>query len=283
MLLLGETGTGKDVLAHAIHDVSGRKDRAMVKINCAVLPATLIEAELFGREKGAYTGAMARQAGRFEIADGSTIFLDEIGDLPLELQPKLLRVLQDGEFERLGGTHTIKVDVRVIAATNRDLARAVREGRFREDLFYRLNVFPIEVPPLRERREDIALLAWGFIKEFSKSMSKAIERIDDESMAAMQAYRWPGNIRELRNVVERAMIIARGPTLYVVLGRTAVHKSSSNASGGTLEDCERTHILRVLNGCRWRIRGPGGAGELLDMKPTTLEARIKKLGLKRPQ
>ena len=283
VLILGETGSGKEVVAQAIHDASGRKGRPMIKVNCAALPATLIESELFGREKGAYTGAMARQAGQFEIADGSTIFLDEIGELPLELQSKLLRVLQEGEFERLGGTQTIKINARMIAATNRDLGRAVSEGKFREDLFYRLNVFPIEVPPLRDRREDIALLAWTFVKEFSATMGKPIERIAEESMTAMEAYPWPGNVRELRNVIERAMILARGPTLYVVLGRTAVHKSSSNASGGTLEECERTHILRVLDGCRWRIRGSGGAGELLDMKPTTLEARIKKLRLKRPQ
>jgi transcriptional regulator with GAF, ATPase, and Fis domain len=283
VLILGETGSGKEVVAQAIHDASGRKGRPMIKVNCAALPATLIESELFGREKGAYTGAMARQAGRFEVADGSTIFLDEIGELPLELQSKLLRVLQEGEFERLGGTQTIKINARMIAATNRDLARAVSEGKFREDLFYRLNVFPIEVPPLRDRREDIALLAWTFVKEFSATMGKPIERIAEESMTAMEAYAWPGNVRELRNVIERAMILARGPTLYVVLGRTAIHKSSPKATEGTLEECERTHILSVLNGCRWRIRGCGGAGELLDMKPTTLEARIKKLGLKRPQ
>jgi len=283
VLLLGETGTGKEVLAHAIHDASGRKARPMVTINCAALPATLIEAELFGREKGAYTGAIARQAGRFEIADGSTIFLDELGDLPLELQPKLLRVLQEGEFERLGGTRTIKVDVRVIAATNRDLARAVSEGRFREDLFYRLSVFPIEIPPLRERREDIALLAWGFVKEFSKSMGKTIERIADESMAAMQEYPWPGNIRELRNVVERAMILARDTTLRVTLRRSSIELPSSNTRLATLEDSDRAHILKALERSGWRIRGPEGAAALLNIKPTTLEFRIKKLGLMRPR
>ena len=208
VLLLGETGTGKEVLAQAIHDTSARKDRPMVKVNCAALPAALIESELFGREKGAFTGALARQAGRFEIADGSTIFLDEVGELPLELQPKLLRVLQEGEFERLGGSRTIKVDARVIAATNRPLAQAVSEGRFREDLFYRLEVFPVEVPPLRERREDIPLLSWTFVKEFSNSMGKAIDTIADNSMAALLAYPWPGNVRELRNVIERAMILS---------------------------------------------------------------------------
>ena len=210
VLLQGETGSGKEVVARAIHDLSGRRARPMVKVNCAALPANLIEAELFGREKGAYTGALARQMGRFELADGATIFLDEVGELPLELQPKLLRVLQDGEFERLGGTQTIKVDARVIAATNRDLARAMEDGAFRKDLFYRLNVFPIEVPPLRERREDIPMLVWAFVREFSEALAKPITAIDADSMAALQAYSWPGNVRELRNVIERAMILARG-------------------------------------------------------------------------
>jgi transcriptional regulator with GAF, ATPase, and Fis domain len=243
----------------------------------------LIEAELFGREKGAYTGALARQAGRFEIADGSTIFLDEVGDLPLELQPKLLRVLQEGEFERVGGTRTIKVDVRVIAATNRDLAGAVGDGRFREDLFYRLNVFPIEIPPLRERREDIALLAWDFVREFGKSMGKPIERIADESMAAMQEYRWPGNIRELRNVLERAMILARDSTLRVTLSRATIELPSGNTRLATLEDSERAHIRKALERSGWRIRGPEGAAARLNIKPTTLEFRMKKLGLVRPR
>ena len=283
VLLLGETGTGKEVLAHAIHNASGRKDRPMVKVNCATLPATLIEAELFGREKGAYTGALARQAGRFEIADGSTIFLDEVGDLPLELQPKLLRVLQEGEFERVGGTRTIKVNVRVIAATNRELARAVGEGHFREDLFYRLNVFPIELPPLRERREDIALLAWDFVREFSKSMGKPIERIADQSMTLMQEYPWPGNIRELRNVLERAMILARDTTLRVTLSRASIEPPSSATGLATLEDSERAHIVKALERSGWHVRGPQGAAALLDIKPTTLEFRMKKLGLVRPR
>jgi transcriptional regulator with GAF, ATPase, and Fis domain len=277
VLLLGETGTGKEVLAQAIHDASGRKDRAMIKVNCAALPATLIESELFGREKGAFTGALARQAGRFEIADGSTIFLDEVGELPLELQPKLLRVLQEGEFERLGGSKTIKVDARVIAATNRPLAQAVSEGKFRKDLFYRLDVFPVEVPPLRERREDIPLLTWTFVKEFSNSMGKAIDAIADDSMAALLAYAWPGNIRELRNVIERAMILTRSPTLQIKLGHPTLRPQTSDA--GTLEEAEREHILRALERCGWRIRGPNAAAELLGVKPTTLESRIKKLGL----
>jgi formate hydrogenlyase transcriptional activator len=282
VLLLGETGTGKEVLAQAIHDASGRKDRAMIKVNCAALPATLIESELFGREKGAFTGALARQAGRFEIADGSTIFLDEVGELPLELQPKLLRVLQEGEFERLGGSKTIKVDARVIAATNRPLAQAVNEGKFRQDLFYRLDVFPVEVPPLRERREDIPLLSWTFVKEFSNSMGKAIDAIADDSMAALMVYPWPGNIRELRNVIERAMILARGSTLHIKIGH-ASSRPQAAATAGTLEEAEREHILRALERCSWRIRGPNAAAELLGVKPTTLESRIKKLGLAQRQ
>jgi transcriptional regulator with GAF, ATPase, and Fis domain len=279
VLLLGETGSGKEVLAQAIHDASGRKDRPMIKVSCATLPASLIESELFGREKGAFTGALARQAGRFEIADGSTIFLDEIGELPLELQPKLLRVLQEGEFERLGGTRTIKVDARVIAATNKQLGSAVSEGKFRADLFYRLDVFPIEVPPLRERREDIPLLSWTFVKEFSNSMGKPIDEIADDSMAALMAYPWPGNIRELRNVIERAMILARGPTLHVKLNHTTLRPQIVNSVAGTLEDAERAHILQTLEQCSWRIRGATGAAELLDIKPTTLESRMKKLGI----
>ena len=282
VLLQGETGCGKEVVARAIHDQSGRRERPMVKVNCAALPANLIEAELFGREKGAYTGALARQMGRFELADGATIFLDEVGELPLELQPKLLRVLQDGEFERVGGTRTIKVDARVIAATNRDLARAVEDGAFRKDLFYRLNVFPIEVPPLRERREDIPMLAWAFVREFSEAMAKPIGTIDADSMSALQEYSWPGNVRELRNVIERAMILARGTTLKVALAPASTRAPAVKPDSGTHSGAERTHLLRVLERCGWRIRGPGGAAAALDMKPTTLESRMKKLGLARP-
>jgi transcriptional regulator with GAF, ATPase, and Fis domain len=279
VLLLGETGSGKEVLAQAIHDASARKDRPMIKVNCAALPASLIESELFGREKGAFTGALARQAGRFEIADGSTIFLDEVGELPLELQPKLLRVLQEGEFERLGGTKTIRVDARVIAATNRPLAQAVKEGKFREDLFYRLDVFPIEVPPLRERREDIPMLSWTFVKEFSNSMGKPIEEISDESIAALEEYHWPGNIRELRNIIERAMILERGRTLNIKLGHTTLRPIAVKATAGSLDEAERAIILQAVEQCNWRIRGTNGAAVLLDIKPTTLESRIKKLGL----
>jgi len=279
VLLLGETGSGKEVLAQAIHDASSRKDRPMIKVNCAALPASLIESELFGREKGAFTGALARQPGRFEIADGSTIFLDEVGELPLELQPKLLRVLQEGEFERLGGSKTIRVDARVIAATNRPLAQAVKEGKFREDLFYRLDVFPIEVPPLRERREDIPMLSWTFVKEFANAMGKPIEEIADESLSALQAYHWPGNIRELRNVIERAMILNHGPRLCVKLGHATLRPIAVKATAGSLDEAERAIILQAVEQCNWRIRGSNGAAALLDVKPTTLESRIKKLGL----
>jgi formate hydrogenlyase transcriptional activator len=279
VLLLGETGSGKEVLAQAIHDASARKNRPMIKVNCAALPASLIESELFGREKGAFTGALARQPGRFEIADGSTIFLDEVGELPLELQPKLLRVLQEGEFERLGGTKTIRVDARVIAATNRPLAQAVKEGKFREDLFYRLDVFPIEVPPLRERREDIPMLTWIFIKEFCSSMGKPIDEISEESMFALQEYHWPGNVRELRNVIERAMILERGPRLHIKLGHTTLRPIAVKATAGSLDEAERSIILQAVEQCNWRIRGSNGAAALLDIKPTTLESRIKKLGL----
>jgi formate hydrogenlyase transcriptional activator len=279
VLLLGETGSGKEVMAQAIHDASARKDRPMIKVNCAALPASLIESELFGREKGAFTGALARQPGRFEIADGSTIFLDEVGELPLELQPKLLRVLQDGEFERLGGTRTIRVDARVIAASNRPLAQAVKDGNFREDLFYRLDVFPIEVPPLRERREDIPLLSWTFVKEFSHSMGKPIDEIADESMLALQEYHWPGNVRELRNVIERAMILSHDPKLCIKLGHTTLRPIAVRATAGSLDEAERAIILQAVEQCHWRIRGLNGAAALLDIKPTTLESRIKKLGL----
>jgi formate hydrogenlyase transcriptional activator len=279
VLLLGETGSGKEVLAQAIHDASARKDRPMIKVNCAALAASLIESELFGREKGAFTGALARQAGRFEIADGSTIFLDEVGELPLELQPKLLRVLQEGEFERLGSTKTIRVDARVIAATNRPLAQAVKEGKFREDLFYRLDVFPIEVPPLRERKEDIPMLCWAFVKEFSNSMGKPIEEISNESMDALEQYHWPGNIRELRNVIERAMILEHSRTLNIKLGHTTLRPFAVKATAGSLDEAERAIILQALEQCNWRIRGSNGAAALLDIKPTTLESRIKKLGL----
>jgi PAS domain S-box-containing protein len=280
VLLLGETGTGKELLATAIHNLSPRRERAMVKVNCGALPVTLVESELFGREKGAYTGALSKQVGRFEFADNSTIFLDEVGDLPPEIQIKLLRVLQDGELEHVGSPRSIKVNVRVIAATNRDLGQAVREGRFREDLFYRLNVFPVTVPPLRERREDIPLLVWAFVEEFARTLGKTVRAIAKESMEALERYLWPGNVRELRNIIERAMITSTGPTLVVTLpGISATAAAKSMA----MEDVEREHILRALEMTRWRVRGKDGAAALLRLKPTTLESRMAKLGLQRPR
>jgi transcriptional regulator with GAF, ATPase, and Fis domain len=276
VLLLGETGTGKELFATAIHELSPRRDRAMVRVNCAAMPAALIESELFGREKGAYTGALARQIGRFEMANGSTIFLDEISELPLESQAKLLRVLQEKEIERLGSPKPIKVDVRIIAATNRDLAKAVAEGRFREDLYYRLNVFPMTVPPLRERREDIPLLVWAFVEEFSKAMGKSIQSIAKASLRRLQQYHWPGNVRELRNAIERAMILTSGSTLRIDL---PVAVATPVARGlATLAEIESEHILKSTH---WRIRGAGGAAEILGLLPTTLESRMAKLGLRR--
>jgi transcriptional regulator with GAF, ATPase, and Fis domain len=249
----------------------------MVKVNCAALPSSLVEAELFGREKGAYTGALSRELGRFEIADGSTILLDEIAELSLELQAKLLRVLEDGTFERLGSSKTRHVDVRVLAATNRDLAKAVENKEFREDLFYRLNVFPIVVPPLRDRVEDIPQLVWAFVQEFSEAMGKTIESIPVTAMDSLINYRWPGNVREVRNIIERAMIVSNGPTLEIELPERAA------TSGGSrqLADVEREHIQAVVRATGWRIRGAGGAAEILGLKATTLEARMKKLGLQR--
>jgi transcriptional regulator with GAF, ATPase, and Fis domain len=278
VLLLGETGTGKELMARAIHNLSSRKSRAMIKLNCAALPATLIEAELFGREKGAYTGAVSAQIGRFESANGSTIFLDEIGEMPLELQSKLLRVLQESQFERLGSPLPINVDVRVIAATNRNLAQEVKEGRFREDLYYRLNVFPISVPPLRERREDIPALVRSMVQEFGAAFGKSIERIPKKNMDTLERYHWPGNIRELRNVVERGMILSNGSALVVDLPDQAVVTSSVELS---FEEMERMHIISVLDSSGWRVRGKKGAAERLNLKPSTLESKMKKLGIKR--
>jgi PAS domain S-box-containing protein len=278
VLITGETGVGKELMARAIHDLSNRKERAMLKVNCAALPSTLIESELFGREKGAYTGALTKQIGRFEVADNSTIFLDEISELSQELQAKLLRVLQEGQFERLGSPKTIQVDVRVLAATNQDLEKAVQEGNFRKDLYYRLNVFPIEVPPLRQRKEDIPLLVWTFVKEFSKKMGKRIESIPREAMEALQNYSWPGNVRELRNVIERAMILTKGTKLNIEMPKVSDANISRNKS---LEDVERGHIVEVLEAANWRIRGKNGAAEILGLKPTTLEAKMHKLGVRR--
>jgi PAS domain S-box-containing protein len=278
VLLLGETGTGKELFATQIHGLSARRNRAMVRVNCAAIPPTLIESELFGREKGAFTGALARQVGRFEVANGSTIFLDEIGDLPPETQIKLLRVLQERQIERLGSPQPISVDTRIIAATHRDLEQRIAEGSFREDLYYRLNVFPIHVPPLRERLEDIPLLAWRFVEEFSKSFGKPVDSIAEESMVALQRYEWPGNLRELRNVVERAMIASPGGRLTITPPETIAASQHSPK----LVDVEREHIRHVLEAANWRIRGADGAAERLGVKPTTLETRMVKLGLKRP-
>ena len=281
VLILGETGTGKEMLARAIHSMSVRKDRSLVTVNCAALPPTLIESELFGREKGAFTGALTRMAGRFEVADGSTIFLDEIGELPSELQAKLLRVIEEGAFERLGSTKAVHVDVRIIAATNRDLAREVEGGRFRNDLFYRLNVFPILIPPLRERPEDIPLMVWAFVTEFQKKMGKRIDKIPKKTMDVLRSYVWPGNGRELRNVIERAMIVSRGKTVEVFLPE-APGVVTSGEHSVTLQDIERRHILSVLEKTSWHVTGKGGAAEILGLKGTTLQSKMKKLGINRP-
>ena len=279
VLIQGETGTGKELLAQAIHNLSRRRDSALVKVNCAALPATLIESELFGREKGAYTGAVSQQIGRYEMAHGSTIFLDEISEIAVETQAKLLRVLDQGQFERLGSSRSVEVDVRVIAATNRDLSQAVAEGLFRQDLYYRLNVFPITLPPLRERRDDIPLLTRWFIDEFNKKMGKKITGLSTESLKALETYSWPGNIRELRNVIERAMIRCEGRTLYIDLPHSL---EIGLESGPTLMDMEKRYILNVLDKTNWKIRGLDGAAIKLGLKPTTLEARMKRYGLSRP-
>jgi formate hydrogenlyase transcriptional activator len=279
VLLLGETGTGKELIARTIHDTSLRKGRIMVKVNCAALPASLVESELFGREKGAFTGALTREIGRFELANGSTILLDEIAELPLELQSKLLRILQEGEFERLGNPRTIKVDVRVIAATSRNLQEAVRAGKFREDLFYRLNVFPITIPPLRERREDIPALVWHFVSELGQRMGRSIETIQASTMEAFKTYYWPGNIRELRNVIERFLITSANTTFRADL--RVLENPVAGALTDTFEEVERKHILHVLELAGWRVRGVGGAAQILNLKPTTLESRMQKLGIVR--
>jgi transcriptional regulator with GAF, ATPase, and Fis domain len=280
VLLLGETGTGKELFATRIHELGTRRGRAMVRVNCAAIPVTLIESELFGREKGAFTGALARQVGRFELADHSTIFLDEIGDLPQDVQVKLLRVIEERRVERLGSPRPIAVDTRIIAATHRDLERRVAEGTFREDLYYRLNVFPIHVPPLRERIEDIQLLVWRFVEEFSKTFGKRIDSIDRDSLTALQQHTWPGNIRELRNTVERAMIVATSRRLTIPPPHAA--STAATRRSPKLVDVEKEHIRSVLESTGWRIRGTAGAAERLGLKPTTLETRMAKLGLRRP-
>src|SRR5262245_10269692 len=280
VLIIGDTGTGKEMIARTIHQLSKRRDKPIVKVNCAAMPATLIESEMFGREKGAYTGALSREIGRFELADHSTIFLDEIGELPLELQAKLLRVLQDGEFERLGSSKTLHVDARVIAATNRDLRVAIRDGKFREDLFYRLSVFPIEIPPLRDRREDIPALVWHLLKDLCNRMGRDVESIHPTTLKAFQTYTWPGNVRELRNVIERYLILNPGTVFRAEVPET---DNPPVLTEQNLDEVERRHMQHVLQNTRWRIRGTGGAAEILGLKPTTLEARMKKLGIVRPQ
>ena len=274
VLITGETGTGKELIARAIHNLSRRKDRLMVKVDCASLPPSLIESELFGREKGAYTGALSKQIGRFELAEGSTLFLDEVAELPLELQAKLLRVLQDGQFERLGNPKTISVNVRVIAATHRDLSERVANGSFREDLFYRLNVFRIHVPALRERTDDIPQLVWAFVEEFGQKMGKKIESVTQESMQSLRAYSWPGNIRELRNVIEQAVILSSGGQLNLQMPEILGASPSP-----TLKQAQYHHILGVLQKTGWRIKGPLGAAQLLGMKPSTLYTTMQRLGI----
>jgi len=278
VLLRGETGVGKELFAQAIHDLSPRHQRPMAVVSCSAIPTALIESELFGRERGAYTGALSRQIGRFEAANQSTLFLDEIGELPMEMQVKLLRVIQERTIERLGSTQPIKVDVRIIAATNRDLEVAVRDGSFREDLFYRLNVFPIVVPPLRERIEEIPGLVWSFVDEYSRAFGKSIDSVSKSTMAELQSYRWPGNVRELRNVVERAVILSTGGPLVISVPRQAARVPEAAM---TLEALEIDHIKKVLESTNWRVRGAGGAAERLGLKPTTLERRMARLGISR--
>jgi formate hydrogenlyase transcriptional activator len=295
VLIYGETGTGKELIARAVHNLSARKSNTFVKLNCAAIPTGLLESELFGHEKGAFTGAIAQRVGRFELAHRGTIFLDEIGDIPLELQPKLLRVLQEREFERLGSTHTLRTDARLIAATNRDLKTMVDEQKFRSDLYYRLNVFPIRVPALRERREDIPLLVRHFVQQFSQRNNRLFNSIPSETMEALVRYHWPGNIRELQNVIERAVIISRSPVLNVAVGELhsgAIQKSREPVPNVTplpeqenlhhvLEETERTQILRALEACHGLISGPNGAAARLGIKRSTLQLRLQKLGIRR--
>lgn len=284
VLLLGATGTGKGVIARAVHSRSTRKDQSMITVDCTSLPPNIIESELFGREKGAFTGADSKQIGRFELADGGTIFLDEIGEMPLELQAKLLRVIQDGEFERLGNPRTIKIDVRIIAATNRNLAEEVSKGRFRKDLFYRLNVFPITIPPLRQRKEDIPLLVNHFVDKFNQKMGKNIESVSKDTLNLLQEYHWPGNVRELESVIERAVIISQGTSLQVLDRFTDDLKKTGEPAGQdvqTLVELEQNHILQVLLKTSWRIEGEKGAATLLGLNPSTLRARMRKHGISR--
>jgi formate hydrogenlyase transcriptional activator len=284
VLICGETGTGKELIARAIHNLSSRHSNAFVKMNCAAIPTGLLESELFGHERGAFTGAVAQRIGRFELANRGTVFLDEVGEIPLELQTKLLRVLQEREFERLGSTRTIRTDARLIAATNRDLSEMVEEQKFRSDLFFRLNVFPVRVPSLRERREDIPLLVRHFVQHFARQMQRAIETIPSETMSALTQYQWPGNIRELQNVIERAVILSPGPVLRVPLQDLPSRSSSGSSKGQpqTLAEAERAHILAALKETMWVIAGPNGAAARLGMNRSTVQFRMKKLGIVRP-
>jgi len=284
VLISGETGTGKDMIAHAIHNLSQRKDQLLVKVNCAALPANLIESELFGYEKGAFTGATSRKIGRFELANGGTIFLDEIGDLQVELQVKLLRVLEHGEFERLGGSRTSKVDVRIIAATNRDLEQAIKSGNFREDLYYRLNIFPIKIPPLRERKEDIPLLVTHFVSNYGAKVGKQVESVSDEALKSLMDYEWPGNIRELESVIERAVILSDERVLVIEDLQQKKHHDEDKVATRreSLEEVERIHILNTLKECNWIVEGKRGAAERLGLPPSTLRDRIRKLGITKP-
>jgi len=286
ILVLGETGTGKELIARAIHNLSSRRERTLVKVNCAAIPTGLLESELFGHEKGAFTGAIAQRIGRFELANGGTLFLDEVGDIPLELQPKLLRVLQEQEFERLGSAKTTRVNVRMVAATNADLTQKVANNQFRLDLYYRLNVFPIVIPPLRERREDIPVLVRYFAQKYAQRMKKPIDTIPTKAMRALVDYHWPGNVRELENFIERAVILSRGSELEIPLSEFKQQTKAASAdvpnSLSTLEDAEREHILRALSETNWVIGGAVGAAARLGMKRTTLQSRMRKLGIARP-
>ena len=299
VLILGETGTGKELVARAIHARSARRDRPLVNVNCATLPAMLIESELFGHERGAFTGATARQLGRFELAHGGTIFLDEIGDLPVNLQAKLLRVLQEGEFERLGSGKTIKVNARVIAATNRNLLAAMEKGRFRSDLYYRLNMYPINVPPLRERREDIEALANEFLREVGLKLDKRFDAISPQALAALQRYDWPGNVRELQNIIQRAAVITTGRVLqlpeecklsvepkkpegvFTASRENGASKAEETFQTTKLDELAREHIMRVLEQTKWRIEGPKGAALILGLHPSTVRSRMLKLGIRK--
>ncbi|HJU60900.1 MAG TPA: sigma 54-interacting transcriptional regulator, partial [Candidatus Binatia bacterium] len=286
ILILGETGTGKELMARAIHNLSARRERTLVKVNCAAIPTGLLESELFGHEKGAFTGAIAQRVGRFELAHRGTLFLDEVGDIPLELQPKLLRVLQEQEFERLGSARTTRVDVRLVAATNTDLTRKVQEKEFRQDLYYRLNVFPITIPPLRDRKEDIPLLVRYFAQKYARRMKKPIDTIPTKTMSRLTEYHWPGNVRELENFIERAVILSPGTELQIPLAEfkqgAKLTPTAALSGFATLEHAEREHIVRALSETAWVIGGPAGAAARLGLKRTTLQSRMRKLGITRP-